>query len=130
MSKLFEKIYQTANLQSNPIMKRLSIKGYTLVILGNDADRELPDVHGIPPGYEAYGRCGVYRDGQLYLTGGTSGDPSGHDASLKWGGYWGTKEVKGQGIIFVRGRAGVSERDITAIEVPLIDAISRKIPRV
>jgi hypothetical protein len=130
MSKLFERIYKIANMTNNPIMKRLAIKGYKLVILGNDADRELPDVHGIPPGYDTYGRGGVDRDGSLFMEGGTQGSASGHPSTLRFGFYWGTKEIQGNGIIFVRGRAGVSEEDIRRVEAPIIDWISKKVPRI
>jgi len=129
-SKLFEEILQTEKYPDHKTMKRLDQKGYKLVVLGNDADRELPDVHGIPPGYLEYGRCGVGKDGSLFMIGGSQGSKEGHPHSLKWGGYWGTKEVKGNGIVFVRGRAGVTEAEIRKVEIPIIDWISKNISRV
>jgi hypothetical protein len=130
MSKLFERIYQVAQMTSNPVMKRLAVKGYKLVVLGNDADKELPDVHGIPKDYETYGRGGVDRDGSLFMEGGQQGSSSGHPSTLRFGFYWGTKTIKGQGIVFVRGRAGVTEAEIRKVEIPIIDWISKKVPRV
>jgi hypothetical protein len=130
MSKLFERIYQVANMMGHPTMKRLAVKGYKLVILGNDADRELPDVHGIPSEFLTYGRGGVDRDGSLFMEGGPQGSSSGHPSTLRFGFYWGTKTVKGEGIVYVRGRAGVSEEDIRKVEIPIIDWISKKVPRV
>jgi hypothetical protein len=135
MSKLFERVYQVAKMTGNPVMKRLAVKGYRLVVLGNDADKELPDVHGIPRGYDTYGRGGVDRDGSLFMEGGPQGSSSGHPSTLRFGFYWGTKTVTDNnrqeaGIVYVRGRAGVSEEEIRKVEVPILDWISKKVPRV
>jgi hypothetical protein len=137
MSKLFERIYQTAKLADKyKPMDRLNVKGYKLVILGNDADKELPDIQGPPPkGYETYGRCGIHRNGDLFMTGGTNGDFEGHPPTLKWGGYWGTKIITDKnrheaGLVFVRGRAVISDSEIEKVSIPIIDWISKKIPKV
>jgi hypothetical protein len=132
--QLFEKILNTQTIQ-HPIMKRLNSKGYKLVILGSDADKELPDVHGIPKGYDTYGRGGVNRDNTLFMEGGINGSSSGHPSTLKFGFYWGTKIIttKNQeelGIVYVRGRAGVSEQQIQNIEIPILDWVSKKLLKI
>jgi hypothetical protein len=133
--KLSEKVLPTQQYAGKfQAMKRLQVKGYQLVILGNDADRELPDVHGRPPQYDTYGRGGKRRDGSLFMEGGPQGSRSGHPTDLEWGFYWGTRTEKTQqgevGLVFVRGRAGVSENDIVSIAVPIVDWISKVAPKV
>jgi hypothetical protein len=132
--RLFEEILNTETI-THPVMARLNNKGYKLVILGNDADKELPDVHGIPKNYATYGRGGVDRDNSLFMEGGPNGSSSGHPPTLKFGFYWGTKIITAKnqqevGIVYVRGRAGVSEQQIRNIEVPILDWVSKRVPKV
>jgi len=132
-SELFERVMRTAEIP-HPAMKRLRAKNYDYVILPPESDSSLPDVHGIPEDCLAYGRCGVYRNGQLFMDGGPNGSRTGHPSNLEWGGYWGAKEQRNKqnqsiGVIYVRGRAGVSEKQIQRAEVPICDWISRNIPK-
>ena len=110
----------------HPAMKMLAHKGYKFVVLAGDADRELPDVHGIPPGFNEYGRGGVIR-GELWMEGGTHGSCSGHKDGTENGFYWGGKIKEGAGYIYVRGRAGVNEDDLVRMEVPIIKWISQRV---
>ena len=128
--KTFEQIYKLCERElpttlNHPAMKLLNQKGYSLVVLPPKSDRELPDVHGIPPDCIAYGRGGVL-GGQLWMEGGQQGSASGHKDGTKNGFYWGAKE---DGKIYVRGRAGVSEQDLTKMEIPIIAWISKHVPR-
>ena len=121
--------------KDNPITARLNAKGYDFIILPPESDGGAPDVHGIPKGYTAYGRCGVYRDGQLFMIVGTQGSSEGHPSNLKWGGYWAAKPVvnkqgKTINVIEVRGRAGVSDDEIYKVAGPICEWISKKIPKV
>ena len=132
--KTFEEIYRLNEKElpttiNHPAMKTLKLKGYKMVILPPESDRELPDVHGIPDDCIAYGRGGVLGS-QLWMEGGTQGSKVGHRDGTKDGFYWGAKEESDGGKIYVRGRAGVSERDLAKMEIPIVNWISAKVPRV
>mgnify|MGYP001240563290 CR=1 FL=1 len=52
----------------------------------------VPDVHGIPPGYDHYGRGGFEKSsGRVWLDGGPSGSATGHPNYIENGFYWGIK---------------------------------------
>lgn len=135
-SSLQEKVMSTSENPNNPILKRLKAKGWDFVVLPPDADDAVPDKQASPEkfGYIAFGRCGVHRNGRFFIDGGTQGSLEGHPSTLKWGGYWGAREVKGKGrsafVVEVRGRAGVDNNDIYAVAVDILDFVSRKLPKV
>jgi hypothetical protein len=128
---LQEAIYHTDKHPSE-LMKRLFSKWYIQLITPPDSDKLLPDVHGIPPGYNTYGRGGVYKkDGTLFLEGGPQGSRNGHPSNIKNGFYWGSFISKdGKGYVAIRGRADTSPRDIQKMEVPIVKEILKKIPKV
>jgi len=119
---------------NHPTMKLAANKGYEFIITPPDSGSQPKDVmKGLPDdSYVAYGRFGVLR-GQLYVTGGPNGDPNGaHKDGTEMGGYWGAKDLPdGKTAIVVRSRVGkADEARIKKMEIPLVNEILRKVPKV
>jgi len=52
----------------------------------------VPDVHGLPPGYDHYGRGGFEKtSGKIWMDGGPQGSATGHPNYIENGFYWGIK---------------------------------------
>jgi hypothetical protein len=129
-SKLFEAILNERTIaipqgeelkKYGMITKRLASKGIKIIFLGDDAGENPRDVHGIPPGFKAYGRGGVFPNGSLFMEGGYQGSKSGHPGNIQNGFYWGLQGNK----LYVRGRAGVTEEFLESIRTPIFEWIGK-----
>ena len=110
-------------------------KGITYLVLG---EQEPPDVHGIPPKMEAYGRGGFYPNGEIFIDGGPQGSKQGHPTKVEDGFYWaadydavwtGQDGQKRTGVMFVRGRAGSNEQRISKHILEILELIFKRLPR-
>lgn len=110
-------------------------RGVNFIILG---ENEPPDVHGIPPKMEAYGRGGFYPNGDIFVDGGPSGSAQGHPTEIQDGFYWavdydavwtGKDGKKRTGIMYVRGRAGTDENRLLKNIYPILDLLFKRLPR-
>jgi hypothetical protein len=127
---LQEAIYN-AEKHPNKLLQALASKGYASLITPPDSDKLLPDVHGIPDGYNTYGRGGVYKDGSLFIEGGPQGSRNGHPSDIHHGFYWGSFIGKdGKGYVAIRGRANTSSENISKMEIPITKEILKKLPKV
>ena len=109
-------------------------RGITYLILD---EKEPPDVHGIPPKLEAYGR-GWLEKNQVRIDGGATGSAQGHPPTAQQGFYWGADydaQWKGQdgkirkGVMYVRGRAGTDTAWLEKNIVAILELIFNKLPR-
>lgn len=110
-------------------------KGLTYLILG---ENEPPDVHGIPPKMEAYGRGGFQPDGEIFIDGGPGGSSQGHPKSITNGFYWAADYDaiwKGQdgktrkGVMYIRGRVGNENKLIEKNIVAILELIFKRLPK-
>jgi len=125
--KAFERFYER-QFNINPTTtvrqsKKLLIKGITVVMVDEGAP---PDVHGIPPNDDAYGRGG-FINGQLWVDGGPSGSAQGHKNLTKEGFYWAAEQSKK--ILWIRGRAGTNSSVLESNLLNIIDAVFPRIPK-
>jgi len=121
---------------STKIGKKYNLyRGLTYLILG---EHEPPDVHGLPPKMEAYGRGGFYPNDQIFIDGGPSGSAQGHPKEIEDGFYWaadydqvwtGQDGQKRKGVMYIRGRAGTDEKRIEQNAVDILDLIFKRLPR-
>jgi hypothetical protein len=111
-------------------------RGLTYLILD---EAEPPDVHGIPPKLEAYGRGWMDKNtNSIQVDGGATGSAQGHPSSAVNGFYWGADyeaQWKGQdgktrtGIMYVRGRAGTDTAWLEKNIVSILELIFKRLPR-
>ena len=125
--KNFERYYErqfkiNPNSQSRQ-SKKLLMRGITVIMIDEGLP---PDVHGIPPNDDAYGRGG-FINGQLWVDGGPQGSASGHPSSVKAGFYWAADQDKR--ILWIRGRAGTDADVLEKNLLAIIDAVFPRIPR-
>jgi hypothetical protein len=109
-------------------------KGLTYLVLD---EGEPPDVHGIPPKLEAYGRGWESTRG-IEIDGGATGSAQGHPPEAKQGFYWGADydaQWKGQdgqartGVMYVRGRAGTDTAFLEKNIIQILELIFKRLPR-
>lgn len=118
-------------------------RGINLLVLG---EGEPPDVHGIPPNLEAYGRGGFFVDPSgsrtLWIDGGPQGSRQGHptktgDKQFVDGFYWGADYdiawksndgIQRKGIMYIRGRAGTNEEYLQKNVQLILEYIFKKLP--
>lgn len=136
------KFYQLLKEKRVPITGKTQIgkkynlyRGLTFLVLG---ENEPPDVHGIPPKMEAYGRGGFYPTGQVFIDGGPNGSAQGHPKEIEDGFYWaadydaiwtGQDGKKRNGVMYIRGRAGTNEQRIEKNVLSILDLIFKRLPR-
>ena len=110
-------------------------RGLTYLVLG---EKEPPDVHGIPPKMEAYGRGGFYSDGSIFIDGGPQGSAQGHPPEIGDGFYWaadydaiwtGQDGQQRKGVMYVRGRAGTSDDRLSKNIIPILNLIFKRLPK-
>lgn len=116
--------------------KYQNYRGITYLVLGED---EPPDVHGIPPEMEAYGRGWVDKKSQsIEIDGGPNGSSQGHPPTAVNGFYWaadqdkiwtGKDGEKRKGVIYIRGRAGTSEQWLEKNALYILELIFKRIPK-
>ena len=123
-------------VSNSPLAKRLrDYRGVNVLVLG---ETEPPDVHGLPPDMEAYGRGWFDQNYKPYIDGGPAGSSQGHPNYAKDGFYWGadydaiwtgSDKVKRKGIIYIRGRAGTNEDVIEDYIEEILTLIFKRLPR-
>jgi len=112
-------------------------KGITYLVLD---EKEPPDVHGIPPEMEAYGRGGFMADGSIFVDGGPSGSSTGHPSNPGFnnGFYWavdqdavwtGQDGEKRKGVIYIKGRVGTDYNLLKKNALNIMELLFKKIPR-
>ena len=110
-------------------------RGLTYLILG---ENEPPDVHGIPPKMEAYGRGGFEKNGGIFIDGGPQGSAQGHPENITNGFYWaadydaiwtGQDRKKRKGVMYIRGRAGTDNNVLLKNAIAILEIIFKRLPR-
>lgn len=110
-------------------------RGLTYLVLG---ENEPPDVHGIPPKMEAYGRGGFTKEGKIFIDGGPQGSRQGHPNTINNGFYWaadydqtwtGQDGKKRRGVMYVRGRAGTDDSVLEKNIIQILEVIFKRLPR-
>lgn len=94
----FERALHEAQFRVNPVssgtgivtpMQKIWARGIKTIKVDEGG---VPDVHGIPPGFDQYGRGGFdKKSGQIWLDGGSQGSATGHPNYIEDGFYWGIK---------------------------------------
>ncbi|GHV93663.1 hypothetical protein AGMMS50268_41660 [Spirochaetia bacterium] len=131
-----EEIIITPQRQNIQIYKNILYnKGITVVLIN---EKYLPDVQGIPPGYDAYGRGGVFKKGGLFLDGGMNGSANGHPNDIIHNFYWAVTYEKSYidpytrkgypGIIYISGKNRDSEKYLVQNKETVIQALLKRLP--
>ena len=114
--RYFERQFKINPNSSSRQSKKLLMRGITVVMLDEGLP---PDVHGIPPEDDAYGRGG-FINGQLWVDGGPQGSANGHPSTIRNGFYWAADQDKR--ILWIRGRAGTDSSILESNLLAIIEA--------